>query len=371
MKKTLLSLSIFFAVLGSYAQKYDFQTLVDIDATPVISQGKTGTCWSFSTSSFLESEIIRKTNKHIDLSEMYTVRNIYPEKIENYILRQGKTQFGQGGLAHDVINSIKTYGLVPVEVYSGLVGKETYDHAELFKVLKGIIDSYAKSDTPISSNWKEVTEHVLDLYMGKNIKEFTYEGKKYTPESFLKMTTLNPSDYVTITSFQNKKDYSAFILNIPDNFSNGSMYNLPLDEYITNIDNALKNGYTLSLDCDVSEKTFSGKYGVAFIADNQEDNEKGLTEIIKEKNITPEYRLQEFYNFNTQDDHLMHIVGKVKDQNDNIYYKVKNSWGGNSDRVGNDGYIYMSISYMRLKSISVLLHKDGLEKSTKEKLGIK
>lgn len=371
MKKTILSLSILLATMSTYAQEYDFQNIINIDGTPVTSQGKTGTCWSFSTSSFLESEIIRKTNKHIDLSEMYTVRNIYPEKIENYILRQGKTQFGQGGLAHDVINSIRSYGLVPVEVYSGLVGKETYDHAELFKVLKGIIDTYAKSDSPISSNWKEITDHVLDLYMGKNIKEFTYQGKKYTPESFLKMTTLDPNDYITITSFQNKKEYSSFILNIPDNFSNGSMYNLPLDEYISNIDHALKNGYTLSLDCDVSEDTFSGKYGIAFIPENKEDSEKGLTEIIKEKNVTAEYRLQEFYNFNTQDDHLMHIVGKVKDQNGNFYYKVKNSWGANSDRVGNDGYIYMSISYMRLKSISVLLHKDGLEKSTKEKLGIK
>ncbi|WP_121966586.1 C1 family peptidase [Myroides sp. N17-2] len=371
MKKTLLSLSIFFAVMSSYAQDYDFQTLVDIDATPVISQGKTGTCWSFSTSSFLESEIIRKTNKHIDLSEMYTVRNIYPEKIENYILRQGKTQFGQGGLAHDVINSIRTYGVVPVEAYSGLVGKESFDHGELFKVLKGLIDTYAKSDSPISNNWKQITENILDTYMGKNIKEFTYEGKKYTPESFLKLTTINPDDYITITSFNNKSEYSSFILNIPDNFSNGSMYNLPLDEYISNIDYALSKGYTLSLDCDVSEPTFSGKYGIAFIPDNKEDEKKGLTEIIKEKQVTPAYRLEEFYNFNTQDDHLMHIIGKVKDQNGNIYYKVKNSWGANSDRVGNDGYIYMSIPYMKLKSISVLLHKDGLQKTTKDKLGLK
>ncbi|EHO08353.1 C1 family peptidase [Myroides odoratimimus] len=370
MKKTLLSLSVLFLGLGVHAQKYDFQNIVDIQGTPVISQGKTGTCWSFSTSSFLESEIIRKTNKHIDLSEMYNVRNTYPKKIENYILRQGKTQFGEGGLAHDVINSMRDYGLVPVEAYSGLVGQETYDHKELFKVLKSLIDAYAKSDAPISSNWKELTEHVLDMYMGSNIKEFTYQGIKYTPESFLKMTTLNPDEYITISSFQNKKNYSSFILNIPDNFSNGSMYNLPLDEYIANIDYALDNGYTLSLDCDVSEKTFSGKYGIAFIPNDNADIEKGLTEIIKEKDITADYRLQEFYNFNTQDDHLMHIVGKVKDQKGNIYYKVKNSWGPNSDRVGNDGYIYMSIPYMKLKSISVLLHKDGLLKKTKEQLRI-
>lgn len=368
MKKLIISSALLFFALNIHAQEYDFKTVIDLDATPVISQGKTGTCWSFSTSSFLESEIIRKTGKFIDLSEMYTVRNTYPKKIENYILRQGKAQFGQGGLAHDVINSIREYGIVPIAAYSGKQGEENYDHAEMFKTLQALIDSYAKGPKPISSKWRDISEFVLDTYMGTNISEFTYEGKKYTPQSFLKMTTLNPDDYITITSFADQKDYNPFILNIPDNFSNGSLYNLPLEEYIKNIDNALEKGYSLSLDCDVSETTFSGKNGIAFIPESKDDAKKGLLEIIEEKEITPQLRLNEFYSFETQDDHLMHIVGKVKDQKGNTYYKVKNSWGGNSERVGNDGYIYMSVPYMKLKSISVLLHKDGLLPATKNKL---
>lgn len=371
MKKLIISMSLLFAVMNSYAQQYEFQNIIDIDANPVISQGNTGTCWSFSTSSFLESEIIRIKGKHIDLSEMYTVRNTYPKKIENYILRQGKAQFGEGGLAHDVINSVRDYGIVPIEAYSGLMGQETYNHSEMFKTLQSVIEAFAKSKGPISMHWKSITENILDTYMGKQVKEFTYEGKKYTPDSFLKMTGINPDDYVTITSFANQKNYTPFILNIPDNFSNGSMYNLPLDEYIRNIDNALDKGFTLSLDCDVSEATFSSKYGVAFVATSKEDEKKGLTEIITEKVVDAELRLKDFYSFDTQDDHLMHIVGKVKDQKGNSYYKVKNSWGGNSERIGNDGYIYMSVPYMKLKSISVLVHKDALVKSTKDQLGLK
>ncbi|MHC5201649.1 C1 family peptidase [Myroides sp. LJL119] len=370
MRKLIISMSMLFIAMGASAQKYGFKTIIDLQALPVTSQGSTGTCWSFSTSSFLESEILRISDKHIDLSEMYNVRNTYPKKIENYITRQSKAQFGEGGLAHDVINSVRDYGLVPQAVYDGYMGQDTYNHQELFKALQGLINVYATSNKPITMNWKPITEYILDTYMGKNVQEFTYEGKNYTPMSFLKMTGINPDDYLTITSFANQKDYSSFILNIPDNFSNGSMYNLPLDEYIANIDNALDNGFTLSLDCDVSEKGFSAESGVAFVALDPKDNEKGLTEIIQEKDITPEYRLQEFFSFDTNDDHLMHIVGKVQDKNGNIYYKVKNSWGSQGPRIGNDGYIYMSLAYLKLKSISVLVHKDALTNQTKANLKI-
>ncbi|MHC5354107.1 C1 family peptidase [Myroides sp. LJL115] len=370
MKKIIISLSLLFMASGAMAQKYDFKTIIDLDAYPVTSQGNTGTCWSFSTSSFLESEIMRISNKRIDLSEMYNVRNTYPKKIENYITRQSKAQFGEGGLAHDVINSVRDYGLVPQDVYSGYQGSDTYNHSELFKALQGLINVYAKNNGPISMNWKPISEFILDTYMGDNPTEFTYEGTKYTPMSFLEMTGINPNDYLTITSFANQQNYAPFILNIPDNFSNGSLYNMPLQEYIDNIDYALDNGFTLSLDCDVSEKGFSSKEGVAFVALDPKDNEKGLTQIIQEKQITPTLRLEEFYSYDTNDDHLMHIVGKVKDKQGNIYYKVKNSWGSDPDKVGHQGYIYMSLAYLKLKSISVLLHKDGLLPQTKTNLKI-
>ena len=369
MKKNILSIALLAISFGSFAQTYEFQTVKDIEANPVISQDNTGTCWSFSTTSFLEAEIIRLTGKKIDLSEMYNVRNTYPKKAWNYVMRQGKAQFGEGGLAHDVINSAEDFGLVPNNVYSGLTGNsEAHNHAEMTAVLESMLKTYvANPGKKLSPQWKDAVNAVLDVYLGKNVTDFTYEGKKYTPKSFLEMTKLKTTDYVTISSFTNEPFYKTFLLDIPDNFSNGTFYNLPLNEYIQNIDNALDNGYTISLDCDVSEGTFSGKNGVAVVPENDADAKLILTEIKPEKVISPEYRQAEFENLTTTDDHLMHIVGKVKDQTGKIYYKVKNSWGTKS---GKEGYVYMSVSYMKLKSISVLLHKDGLIKNTKSKLGL-
>ncbi|GEC78768.1 C1 family peptidase [Flavobacterium aquatile] len=369
MKKNILSIALLAISFGSFAQTYEFQTVKDIEANPVISQDNTGTCWSFSTTSFLEAEIIRLTGKKIDLSEMYNVRNTYPKKAWNYVMRQGKAQFGEGALAHDVINSAEDFGLVPNSVYSGLTGNNNaHNHAELTAVLESMLKTYvANPGKKLSPQWKEAVNAVLDVYLGKNVTDFTYEGKKYTPKSFLEMTKLKTADYVTISSFTNEPFYKTFLLDIPDNFSNGTFYNLPLDEYVQNIDNALDNGYTIALDCDVSEGTFSGKNGVAVIPENDADAKLILTEIKPEKVISPEYRQAEFENLTTTDDHLMHIVGKVKDQTGKTYYKVKNSWGTKS---GKEGFVYMSVSYMKLKSISVLLHKDGLTKNTKSKLGL-
>ena len=367
---------IFFAIffianfLTINAQNYEFKETINLEHLPVISQDKTGTCWSYSTSSFLESEIIRLTGKHIDLSEMYQVRTTYPKKAENYVMRQGKAQFGEGALAHDVINSASAYGLVPVSVFTGLSEDEKiHNHAELEAVLLSMLNVYV--DNPgksLSPKWKEAVSAVLDTYLGTIPQKFNFEGKEYNPMSFMKMTKINPNDYVTVTSFMQAPFYEKFILNIPDNFSNGSLYNLPLNEFIAVIDSALENGFTLSLDADVSEATFSAKYGVAFIPENDDDEKTGLAEIIKERNISQEYRQQEFENFNTTDDHLMHIVGKLVDQKGTVYYKVKNSWGANEKRVKNGGYVYMSVAYMRAKAISVLLHKDGLDKNLRKKL---
>jgi bleomycin hydrolase len=179
-----------------------------------------------------------------------------------------------------------------------------------------------------------------------------------------------PADYVSITSFSHAKFNESFILNIPDNFSNGSFYNLQLDDFMSTLDNALDNGYTVELDCDVSEKTFSSKHGVAFIPANKNDTKKGLTELVEEKEITQAYRQQEFENYNTTDDHLMHITGTLKDQKGTKYYKVKNSWGTNEERVANGGYVYFSEAYMRLKTISITIHKEAIPKKISEKLAL-
>lgn len=361
MKNNLFIFVFGFCSLLSFSQSYEFKTIIDLEATDVISQGNTGTCWSFSTSSFLESEIIRLTGKTIDLSEMYNVRNTYPKKAWNYVMRQGKAQFSQGGLAHDVINSISEFGLVPNSVYSGLVTeKETHDHSKLIDSMKVVLNQYVKNPKGYNSNWKTDIDGILDNYLGTNITHFEYEGQNYTPLSFLEYTKINPKDYITITSFTHVPYHSNFILNIPDNFSNGLFFNVPLDDLVNITNHALENGYSIELDCDVSEKTFSSKHGIAVIPSDESDKENILKELRPEKEIDAEYRQQEFENFNTTDDHLMHITGIVKDQKGNIYYKVKNSWGSNSNRVSNGGYIYMSESYFKLKTISIMVHKDAL-----------
>jgi bleomycin hydrolase len=372
MKKLYIGLLFASGLFSASAQNYEFQKVNDVECLPVISQDITGTCWSFSTSSFLESEIIRLTGKKIDLSEMYQARTTYPLKAENYVLRQGKANFSEGALAHDVMNSITKFGLVPNSVFDGLNdGESKHNHAEMVAVLQAMLKTYVENPgRKLSTNWKQAIHVVLDIYLGSIPTKFEYEGKNYTPKSFAEFAKIKPENYVTLTSFTHEANYKPFILNIPDNFSNGSMYNLPLDEFIANIDNALANGYSLSLDCDVSEATFSGKYGIAFIPEKEEDVKTGLGEIINEKNITPEFRQQEFENLSTTDDHLMHIVGKVKDQKGNMYYKVKNSWGSDEKKVANGGYVYMSVAYMKLKAISVLVHKDGILKETKKKLGL-
>ncbi|SEB81082.1 bleomycin hydrolase [Tenacibaculum sp. MAR_2009_124] len=368
MKELLLGATIFFLGFGTVnAQEYQFKTITDIESTQIKSQDITGTCWSFSTTSFLESEVIRLTGKDIDLSEMFTVRNTYSDKAINYLYRQGKAQFSEGGLAHDVINSVEKFGLVPENAFTGLqTGEDRHNHAELIAVLKNMLDTYIKNPAgQLSTKWKPSVESVLDVYLGENKKEFVFEGKRYTPKSFAEYVKINPSNYITLSSFEHVKKYTPFVLSIPDNFSNGSFYNISLDELVSVTKSALKNGYTVALDCDVSEKTFSSMAGVAVIPASSSNKKKSLKQLVQEKNITPAYRQAEFENFNTTDDHLMHIVGIVKDQKNNTYFKVKNSWG---TKQGNNGYVYMSVPYFRLKTISVLLHKDAVSKDIITKL---
>lgn len=351
-------------------QKYNFSNIIDIEASSVKNQGNTGTCWSFSASSFIESEIFKNTGEMIDISEMYNVRQTYMAKAWNYVMRQGKTQFSEGGLAHDVLNSIQLNGLVPEATFTGFTTQATmHNHETIVPELQKVLDAYIKNDTDAKvGNWKVKVDSILDVKLGKKPANFIYNGITYTPKSFLEMTKFDASKYITLTSFLHEPLYSKFILNIPDNFSNGTFYNISLSELVEVVDYALNNGYTLAIDCDVSEKTFSSKFGVATVPKNKTDEEKSLTYIIEELDVTPAFRQQEFENYNTTDDHLMHIVGLVKDQNNNEYYKIKNSWGGNSNRIGNEGYVYMSKAFFKLKTISVMVNKNGLPNHLKEEL---
>lgn len=368
-KLTLVLLSVLFS-LGIFAQGYRFETLIDLAASKVKSQGQTGTCWSFATTSFLESEIMRITGNQLDISEMFIVRNTYEQKAWNYVMRQGNTRFSEGGLAHDVINTITDFGIVPQSEFTDIFGNDKiYNHNEIVPAVKTILDAYIKND--INSeypNWKMSIAPLLDKEIGIKTGDFTYKNKKFNPHTFREYLKIEPENYLSLTSFSHEKFFSSFILNIPDNFANGSFYNVPIELLVTIVAEALEKGFTITIDADVSEKTFSSKYGIAVLPKSNDSKEMSYTKIVTEMEVTQTFRQDEFENFNTTDDHLMHISGLVKDQKGNKYFKVKNSWGNNSKRIGNDGFIYMSIPYFKLKTISILLHKDALSEKIQNQL---
>ena len=347
---------------------YIFSTVKEIPAFPVTNQGQSGTCWSFSTTSFLESEIIRLKGEKIKLSEMYFVRSAYLLKAQNYILRQGTARFTEGGLNHDPIISLAEFGLVPQSEYTGLTGGKTqHNHFKMFGALDSIAKKYADPVNKLGVGWRQEMPPAIERFMGKAPDEFQYDRNTYTPASFLAYTQIKPEDYLTITSFTHVPFYKSFVLSIPANWAYERFYNLPLDEFMENIDRAIDAGFSLALDLDASEPTFSAEQGIGVLPEKEEDGKLILTDIRPEKKVTQQTRQDAFERFNTTDDHLMHIVGKVKDQNGNIYYKCKNSWGPQN---GQEGFMYLSVAFLKMKGISVLLHKDGLTDLTRRKLSL-
>jgi len=364
MKKAFFTLSLIFSISIAFGQ-YQFTMISDCHCTPVTSQDRTGTCWSFATSSFLEAELIRMGKRDIDLSEMYFVRKNYEDKALNYYLRQGKAQFGQGGLAHDVINAFAAAGAVPQEVYSGLLpGENRYDHSEMEAMLKAIVETALKSKST-SEKWMNAYRAVIDNYMGSVPENFTYKGKTYTPKTFAASLGIDPGDYVSFTSYTHHPFYSSFVLEIPDNWSNGSFINVPIEDLVAIAENAVENGYSVAWDGDVSEKTFSARKGIAVLPANDR-GEEVWEKPGEEVSATQELRQQTFESFSTTDDHLMHITGVAKDQNGTHYFYIKNSWGEISPY---DGYLYMSEPYFRLKTVSIMVHKDAVPENVKKKLG--
>lgn len=348
-------------------QKPQFFDVKTLKATPVKNQAMTGTCWCFSTTSLIESEEMRRGQPEMDLSEMFTVRNIYIEKAKNYILRLGKAQFGEGGLSHDMIRSVANYGAVPETVYSGLLnGQKEYDHSELYKKLQAYLDEVLKKQ-PIASGWLNGYTAILDEYLGKAPQEFTYHGKKYTPISFAKeVLKFNAGDYVSLTSFTHQPYYSSFILQIPDNFANGSFYNLPLNELIQVVKDAVTKGYTVAWDADVSNKGFRQDAGLALNLDPSVKYTKDMLNTnMKEMPYDATIRQQLYENLTTQDDHLMHIVGVEKSKDGKTFFVVKNSWG----QIGPfEGYINVSEAYFAINTISIVLPKAALSKEMLAKL---
>ncbi|MEG8946657.1 aminopeptidase C [Rosettibacter firmus] len=357
-------------------EQYQFTMIYQVKTTPVKDQAKTGTCWSFATTSFIETELIRMGKGEHILSPMWNVRFTYPKKAQNYIRYNGLTNFGMGGQAHDVMNVIREYGFVPEEIYKGMnINEDKHNHGEMDAVLKSIVDAVAKKrGGKITPVWQKVVESTLDIYLGVPPKEFYYNGKLYTPKSFVDSLGFNPDDYVELTSFTHHPFYTKFELEIPDNWSKDLYYNVPIDDLMRVMDYALEHGYSIAWDGDVSEKTFDRKKCIAIIPvdstdeeDDKEDNVKNDSPV-KEKFVTQEMRQETFDNQTTTDDHLMHVVGLAKDQNGTKYYYTKNSWGTKNKKY--DGYWYMSESYARLKVIAIMVHKDAIPPDIREKLKI-
>ncbi|MBN1272491.1 MAG: aminopeptidase [Candidatus Aminicenantes bacterium] len=347
---------------------YQFTVVQKMEHTPVKNQARTGTCWCFSTVSFLESEALRLGGEVMDLSEMFIVNYNYRDKAKNYIRMHGNASFGQGSLSHDVMKQLREHGIVPEAVYSGKkLGKENHDHSEMFRVLRGILDSVIAARRP-SIRWLEAYTAALNVYLGTPPESFTYKGKTYTPSSFAREKVLvNPDDYVELTSYTYAPFYSQCMLKVPDNWwYNGEFYNVPLDELEHAADYALKNGFTITWDGDVSEKFFSSRdKGYALLP--KEEIEREITEVVEEMVVTQANREETFNNYTTTDDHLMHFVGLAEDQNGKIYYYIKNSSG--ADRAY-EGYLFMSKPYFRMKTTAIMVHKNGLPPELKVKLGL-
>ena len=369
---------------------YVFTIVKQLPATSVKNQYRSGTCWSYSAISFLESELLRTRKDTFDLSEMYCVRECYSDKADMYVRYHGKHNFGSGGEAHDVTYVLKNYGMVPDEVYTGnLPGEDKPIHGEMDAVLNADVDAVIKNpNTKLTSVWRQGFDGLADAYLGKIPEKFMYKGKEYTPKSFAGMMGLNPDDYIELTSYTHHPFYSKFIIEIEDNWLMKEDYNVPLEDLVRILDNSINQGYTIVWGADVSEKGFSWKNGVAVIPDRNAPEVAGLekakwekmTDMEKdklllkfnkpmpEKVITQEMRQKEFDNYQTTDDHGMHITGIAKDQNGTKYYLVKNSWG--MDGSPYKGYFYASESYVKLKTMDIMVNKAVIPADIRKKLGL-
>lgn len=364
----LISLNVTFSIAQ---EAYVFKKTIDLEATPVKSQDNTGTCWSYSTHSFLESELIRMGKGELDLSEMYHARLIYEDKASNYVRRQGKAQFGQGSLAHDVLRMVAAHGVVPDSVYPGLLkGATAHNHTELEAVLLSVVKTVTEQGGP-SVYWKDAVSGILDAYLGAKPSQFTWKGKTYTPRSFADALGIEPENYVSLTSFTHHPFRSWFVLEVADNYSNGQFWNVPLDDLVRATDEALENGYTLAWDADVSERSFVASKGIAILpaeswsGKTRLQAEQALSSHVPELTVTQQNRQAAFDAQETTDDHLMHITGKAVDASGNPYYVVKNSWGTDS---GKDGYMYVSLAYFKMKTLSVTVHRSALPKDISKEL---
>ena len=371
-------------------EAYVFTTIGEVPSTPVKNQYRSGTCWSFSGLGLIESDLLREGKDPVDLSEMFVVRNCYSDKAKKYVRFHGNLNFAGGGGFSDVIYVLDNYGIVPEEIYDGKeIGEENHVHGEMDIILKTYTDAVIKNkNKKISPVWHNGFNGILDAYLGEYPETFTYEGIEYTPKSYAESLGINPDDYVELTSYTHHPFYEAFIMEIPDNWMYNETYNLPIDELMEVFNNAIEEGYPIAWGADVSEKGFSWKNGVAIVPEEDltdlqgtekekwekltaKEKKKSLYSFekpVKEKEITQEMRQEAFDNYQTTDDHGMVITGMAEDQNRNLYYIVKNSWG--TDNHIYDGYFYASEPFVKYKTMNIMVNKNAIPKKIRKKLGV-
>ena len=353
----VLVLVCFFSVtVFAQDEKEIFTIEKKIIHLPVISQGSTGTCWSFATTSFLESEIIRKGFPETDLSEMYFVYYGYIHKAEQYLMYHGDNSFSQGGQAHDVFNVLRETGMVTYDEFPGEKIEGRYQHGNLVNELNIEITELNKKKDGFEVEDLKTVDSALNSQIGKIPKKIKTGDGSYSPNEFLQHFNINPDDYVELSSYSHHPFYKQFVLEVPDNWAHGLYYNLPIDELMEIMVYSINNGYTVCWDGDTSEKIFTHKKGKADLPENQIGK------------VDQALRQETFFNRTTTDDHLMHLVGLSKDAAGRNCFYTKNSWGAESNGYG--GYLHMTEDYVRLKTMAIMVHKDAIPAQIRKKLNL-
>ena len=392
MKKFLLLAAVLFgmAVAVSAQEGYKFTDKKVIKTVPITNQYRSGTCWCFSTLSFIEEDIIAFGGEEMTLSQMWIVRHAYFDKAIKYVRLHGNLNFAVGGAAHDVTKMIEKYGIVPLEAYPGYnYGTKMPEFGEIDAVLKAYVESIIKNENgKLTTAWINGLNAILDTYFGVRPEKFTYKGKEYTPKSFAESLPVKMSDYVEFTSFTHHPFYSKFALEVPDNWMWDEMYNLPMEEMMQVVDATLEAGHPVAWGTDVSEKGFVGRKAIGIIPEEADKNMVGsdaerwgklsasekeaeiysMKEPVKEKTITQQMRQEAYDNYQTTDDHGMVIVGTAVDQKGNPFYKVQNSWGDGSPY---KGFYYFSRPFVEYKTMDVMVHKNFVPKEILKKIGLK
>ncbi len=370
---------------------YQFTNVIEIPITSIKNQNRSGTCWCFSAISFLESEVIKAKGikdpaAYPDFSEMFVVRNAYHDRAIKFVRLNGKLNMAAGSDFGDVLEVVQDYGIVPQSVFSGMnYGTELPVQGELDAVLRGYVEAVAKNpNRTLTPVWSKGFDGILDAYLGEIPAEFTVDGKTYTPESYRDAMGINPDDYISITSFTHHPFYKPFAIEVEDNWRWSPSYNLPLDEFMAVIDNAVENGYTVLWGGDVSETGFT-RDGLGVLVDAKamvttgsdqerwvgraEDKpaEKKAAGPAPEETVTQESRQLMFDNKQSTDDHGMHLFGTAKDQNGNKYYLIKNSWGESG---AYKGIWYMSENFCKAKTLNYVVNKKAIPVEIQQKLGI-